>query len=420
MIDMPALIRVEQQFSRERIDNIRSEVLAQLGQMEDAVRPGDKIAIAVGSRGIANLALIVRTVVDWVKSRQGEPFIVPAMGSHGGGVAKEQEKILERLGITRSRVGAPIKSSMETVTLPQGEGEHPVYMDRNAYEADGTIVINRVKVHGDFFGEIESGLMKMCAIGLGKHKLALQIHGRGINRLEAEFVKAARRMIKTANIRLGIAVLENAYHETMIIKALPPDRFEEEEKKLLRIYKSIMPRLPVDELDILIVDEIGKDVSGAGMEPKIVGRLRSGFKEPEKPKIRYIVTTDLTDASCGNACGVGLADFITRKLLNKIDLDSTNENVITSGCVEQGRIPIIARDDRQAVEFAIRALGDMPAAQMRITRIKNTLCMSELYMSANLAGELAGNPAVTSVGKREATQFVPGGRSLICFDQLGG
>lgn len=415
MIQIPPFLRVTQAFHRDKIPDVAQEVMDQLRGTGIRIAPGSRIAIAVGSRGIAQLPVIVRTVVTWVRSQGGLPFLVPAMGSHGNGEARAQAQILESLGISEVTVGAPVYSSMEVVELPGDGLENHVYMDRCAYEADGTIVINRIKIHGDFSGETESGLLKMCVIGLGKHAQALEIHQYDISRLREMIVRTARQVIRHGNLLLGVGVVENAYHEPMLIRALRPYQFEEEEARLLRRYKEIMPQLPVSELDVLIVDEIGKEISGAGMETKIVGRLRSGAPEPEKPRIRYIVTTDLTAASHGNACGVGIADFITRRLFDKIDLAVTNENIITCRCVEQGRIPIIAEDDRQAVEYAIRSLGKLPPDGPRMIRIKNTLHMEELYVTPNLIPAVRACPAVQSVGDAPVPLFEPDARHMKKF-----
>lgn len=417
-MDIPLFVKVEQSFCGEQINNIEADLFQQLEQSGVSIPSGASIAIAAGSRGIANIPLIVKTVVAWVKSRGGVPFIIPAMGSHGNGIAAEQKKILEGLGITEEYVGAPIRSSMEVVELPQGQLPNRVYMDRYAYQAYGTIVINRIKVHGDFSGETESGLLKMCAIGLGKHRQALAIHQFDISMLRQLIVGTARQILRYGNLLLGIGVIENAYHETMELRVLRPEQFEDEEKRMLRRYKEIMPSFPVDTFDILIVDEIGKDISGAGMETKIVGRLRSGAAEPEKPQIRYIVTTDLTKPSHGNACGVGIADFITKKLFDQIDLDATNENIVTCRCIEQGRIPIIARDDRQAIEFAIRALGKLPPEGPRIIRIKNTLRMETLYVTENLLDAIRGKPEVSSIGVRAVPIFQKDGQDMIPFERM--
>lgn len=415
---IPKLYKVQQTFCNDLVENVREEVLNKLADSGVTVNKGASIAIAVGSRGIANIPLIVKTVADWVRGQGGSPFIVPAMGSHGNGIAEEQKKILEGLGITEEYTGTPIHASMEVVELPNGNMSNRVYMDKNAYCADGTIVINRIKIHGDFFGETESGLLKMCTIGLGKHKQALEIHSYDISRLRELIVGSARQILKHGNIMLGIGVIENAYHQTMEVCAIRPEQFETEEIRMLARYKQIMPKLPLDNIDVLIVDEIGKEISGAGMETKIVGRLRSGAAEPDKPKIRYIVTTDLTDASHGNACGVGIADFISRRLFNKIDLAATNENIVTCRCIEQGRIPIIAEDDRQAVEFAIRALGKLPETGPRIVRIKNTLRMEKLYATANILDEISHNPWVTGIGSKGYDIFRDNDRNLIPFDEI--
>ena len=413
------LVQVKQVFNREHLDDVSAEVYKQLNESTVSIHSGDSIAIAVGSRGIANIPLIVKTTVDWIRQQGGVPFIVPAMGSHGNGIAEEQKKILEGLGVTEEFIGAPIRASMDVVELPRGPMPNPVYMDKLAYQASGTIVINRIKIHGDFFGETESGLLKMCTIGLGKHKQALTIHGYDISRLRELLVGTAKQVIKHGNLILGIGIVENAYHETMEIRALKPENFEAEEIKMLRHYKEIMPKLPVEDFDILIVDEIGKEISGAGMETKIVGRLRSGAEEPKTPSIRYIVTTDLTEASHGNACGVGIADFITKRLFDKIDLAATNENIVTCRCIEQGRIPIIAEDDRQAVEFAIRSLGNLPPEGPRIIRIKNTLRMDELFMTENLVDTARKCAAVSEIGTRKVSLFKEQERDLIPFEELG-
>lgn len=421
MVKIPELIPVQQQFYSERIADVALRVTEQFHKSGIQIRPGSRIAIAVGSRGIANLPLIVRSTVNWVREQGGEPFLIPAMGSHGNGIASEQASILRGLGVTEAFVGAPICASMDVVELPGDGLENHVYMDRNAYEADGTIIINRIKIHGDFVGETESGLLKMSVIGLGKHKQALELHRYDISHFRDLLVATARQVIRHGNLIAGVGIIENAYHETMELKVLRPEEFEQEEIQMLRRYKQIMPQFPVDEFDILIVDEIGKEISGAGMETKIVGRLRSGAPEPEKPKIRYIVTTDLTSASHGNACGIGIADFITRRLFDKIDLLATNENIITCRCVEQGRVPIIAIDDRQAVEYAVRSLGNQKPEEIRMIRIKNTLQMDKLLVSPNLLAEVRKSPNVVQVGATSRAIFEGEARQMTAFKiQYGG
>ena len=417
-LKIPRLVCVEQTFSRDRVENVGAEVLRQMDQTGVEIRPGASIAIAAGSRGIANIALVVKAVVDWVRKRGGEPFIVPAMGSHGNGIAEEQRKILEGLGIIENFVGAPIRASMEVVELPGDGLANRVYMDKNAFGADGTIVINRIKSHPDFTAETESGLMKMCSIGLGKHTQALEIHKSEIGELQRTIVSTARQIIRHGNLLMGIALVENAYHETMLVRALRPHQFEEEEKKLLRRYKEICPKFPVSEFDILIVDEVGKEISGSGVESKIIGRLRSGAEEPKEPRIRYIIAMDLTEASHGNACGMGLVDFTTRRLFDKIDFAATNENIVTCRCIDQGRMPLIAQDDRQAVEFALRAMGRIPTEGPRVVRIKKYLRMDRIYMTRNLLKEASKSPNVTRIGTKEVDIFKGDERKLLSFELL--
>ncbi len=414
----PQLVSVEQTFCCDHIPNVRSRLFEEMERSGVEIRPGATIAIAVGSRGIANIPLVVKTVVDWVRDKGGVPFLIPAMGSHGNGDAQAQKQILEGLGVTEEYTGAPIRSSMEVVELPSDGLPNHVYMDKNAYQADGTIVINRIKSHPDFTAETESGLMKMCTIGLGKHKQALEIHKCEIQVLQKTIVATARQVIRHGNLIMGIALLENAYHQTMDIQALRPVQFEEAEKQMLRRYKEISPQFPVDEFDILIVDEVGKEISGSGMETKIVGRIRSGSQEPVRPRIRYIIATDLTPASHGNACGMGLVDFMPRRLFDKIDIDATNENIVTCRCIEQGRMPLITRDDRQAVEFALRAMGNIPPDGPRVVRIQNTLRMDKLYMTRNLLELAARSPNVTCIGKCEVPLFRGDQRTLIPFGDL--
>lgn len=417
-LTIPKLVCVEQAFCRDRVEDVRAEVLQQMDQTGVEIPQGASIAIAAGSRGIANIALVVKTVVEWVRGKGGNAFVIPAMGSHGNGIAEEQKKILEGLGITEEYIGAPIRASMEVVELPGDGLPNRVYMDKTAYEADGTIVINRVKSHPDFTAETESGLMKMCTIGLGKHTQALEIHKCEIWELQKTIVTTARQVIRHGNLIMGIALVENAYHETMIVRAVRPQQFEEEEIKLLKRYKEVSPKFPIDEFDILIVDEVGKEISGSGMESKIIGRLRSGSEEPKEPRIRYILTTDLTPASHGNACGLGLVDFITRRLFDKIDIAATNENIVTCRCIEQGRMPLITQDDRQAVEFALRAMGRIPPEGPRVVRIKNTLRMDRLYMTRNLLDKASQSPNVTRIGSNEVDIFQGDERRLFPFEVL--
>ncbi|MGC8971588.1 MAG: DUF2088 domain-containing protein [bacterium] len=388
-MEIPRLIKVRQFFKRERIEDIEGKVREEISKLEISIKPGSEIAIAVGSRGIRNIDRIVKATVEMIKALGGKPFIVPAMGSHGGATAEGQKELLEGYGIKENLIGAPIRSSMDVVELPSDGLKNKVFMDKIAYSADGTVIINRVKPHTDFHGDIESGLLKMCVIGLGKHRQAIEIHRFGTYGLKYLIPPTAKRIIEYGNIIFGIGIVENAYDETMIVEAVKPEDFEEADKRLLNIARENMPSLPVDRLDLLIVDEMGKDISGAGMDTNIIGRIYiDGESEPERPKITRIVVTDLTENTHGNAIGIGLADFTTKKLFSKIDFNATYQNAVTSTFVLRGKIPIIAEDSRTAIEWALRTCGPIDIEDAKIIRIKNTLTLSELYVSQSVIDEI--------------------------------
>lgn len=396
----PKMFKIRQYFNDEHIVDIEGEVRKQILSSGISIRPGARIAIAAGSRGVANIHRIVKATVDWVKEMGGEPFVIPAMGSHGGATEEGQKAVLEGYGITREYVGAPILSSMEVVELPQGNLINKVYMDKYAYAADGTIVINRIKVHTDFHGPTESGLMKMCVIGLGKHKQALEIHRYGVYGLRELIPPTARQVLKHGNIILGIGVVENAYDETAVIRALKPGEIEKEEIKLLDYNRRNMPSIPVDRIDVLIVDEMGKNISGTGMDTNIIGRLKiKGSPEPEKPMVTNIVAADLTEESHGNALGMGMADFITRKFADKIEFKSTYENTITSTFLERAKMPIVGETSKLAVKYALMTCGPVDAEKAKIVRIKNTLKLDELYVSEALLEELKKDKKIEIIGE---------------------
>ena len=395
----PPLTTIRQRLSSAKIEDVAQAVQSELIDSKVHIQAGQRIAIAVGSRGIADLLVIVREIVAWVKGHEATPFIVPAMGSHGGATADGQRAVLEGLGITERAVGAEIRSSLEVVELDRGILEVPVYIDRLAHQADGIIVVNRVKPHTSFHGPHESGLMKMMAIGLGKHAQALAIHRFGVDGLRDLMPRVARQVIRQANILLGVGVVENAYDQTLQVRALLPHEIPTIEPTLLELARANMPALPTDDLDILIIDEMGKNISGLGADPNVIGRLKiRGQVEPDRPRIKLIVVRDLSEASHGNAAGVGLADIITRALFDKIDFDATYENVLTSTFTERAKVPIIAETDREALTFAIRALGVVGPAGVRVARIHNTLKLDTLQVSPPVLEELASNPAITTIG----------------------
>ena len=401
--------KIRQQFACESIADIEQTVHQQVtSKLKIPARAS--IAITVGSRGINNIARLAKATVEAVRAKGGNPFIIPAMGSHGGATAEGQLEILASYDVSEETMGCEIRSSMEVVKL-EGNLEMSVFMDKHAYESDGVILLNRIKPHTAFHGEFESGLVKMSVIGLGKERLASEIHTYGIYGLKTLLPQAGRLVIGSGKIILGIGIVENAYDETAIIEALTPPEILTREPELLAMAKDLMPSFPLNELDVLIVDQIGKNISGSGMDPNIIGRMRiNGEPDPEFPKVKVIVITDLTDPSHGNACGIGLADVTTRRLLNKVDWDATYMNAVTSGFYEHSMLPVVAETDRQAFEWGIRASHD-PHQPKRIVRIKDTLHVSEMYVSEAALEEVKDRVEII----REAGDLFDEQGALIAF-----
>ena len=382
-------IKIKQHFEDQKIqkiDNVLENVLKKFNDLEFS---GKNIAIAVGSRGINNIALIIKTVVNYFQESGAKPFIFPAMGSHGGATAKGQAKILESYGITENSMNCPIKSSMEVVEIDNTGLENKLYMDKYAYNSDGIFLINRIKPHTSYHANYESGLVKMIVIGVGKHKQALEIHQHGTYGLKVLNPKSANRILSTGKIIGGIAIIENAYDETMIIKALQKDEIMTQEPELLKIAIENMPKLPIKNIDILIVDKIGKNISGVGMDPNIIGRRRVfGEEEPEYPNIKEIIIDDISEESHGNALGIGLADLITEKLYKKINFQAMYENAFTSGFHERAKVPIIAKSINETLKYAFRACGKPNNRELKIIRIKDTLHLGEIYVSETVINDI--------------------------------
>jgi hypothetical protein len=385
--------KIRQQFDSTALANIEQTVSEQVGAKLN-ITPGARIAITAGSRGVANIARITKAIVDAVKAKDGVPFIIPAMGSHGGATGEGQREILESYGISEETMGCPVRASMDVVELDGGGLELSVFMDKHAFDADGVILVNRIKPHTAFHGEFESGLIKMSVIGLGKERQASALHSFGIYGLKTLMPKVGRRILETGKILLGVGIVENAYDETAIIEAMTPAEILIREPELLDIAKGLLPSFPLKEIDVLVIDQIGKNISGSGMDPNIIGRMRiRGEAEPEFPAIKVIAVTDLTEASHGNACGIGLADVVTRRLVNKVDWDATYMNGVTSGFYEHFMLPIVAATDAQALEWGVRASHD-PHKPKKIVRITDTLHLGEMYVS-DAALELVGGKVET-------------------------
>jgi len=406
----PELIPIRQKFPDDRVDDPAEAVTQQLRELDVPIAPDSRVAIAVGSRGIDSLAVIVRAAVSHVKQRGGVPFVVPAMGSHGGATAEGQREVLCGYGITEQSVGAPIHSSMEVAELPSGDLPVGVFMDRRAWGSDGVILINRIKPHTDYHGPYESGLVKMAVIGLGKHRQALEIHRYGVHGLRDLIPQCAKVILESEKILCGIGIVENAHDKACLIEALPGDQVLTREPTLLEQARQRMPSLPVEDIDVLVIDRMGKDISGCGVDPNIIGRIRiQGEQEPDSPRIKSIVVTDLTDASHGNALGTGLADVITRRLYEKIDLDVTYENAYTSSFLERAKLPVIAPTAAQALDFALRSCGAIPAGEERIIWIRDTLHLCELYVSAIVLREVSPSPEIETAGEPVAMFDSEGG-----------
>ena len=394
------LTKIRRQFEHEQLADVDALVTGELDCLRPALRPGARIAIAVGSRGIANLAAIVSATVGFVKAAGAQPFIVPAMGSHGGATAAGQAEMLAGLGVTAETVGAPVCSSMETVELSTGDSEMRLFMDRHAYESDGVILVNRIKPHTDYHGPYESGLAKMVVIGLGKHDQPMEIHRFGVRGMKELMPAAAKRLFATGKILGGVAIVENACHQTMLVRALPADRIMAEEPGLLASATAHMPKLPVERIDVLVIDRIGKNISGVGIDTNIIGRMGiRGEPEPDSPNIDAIVVADVTPESHGNALGIGLADVITRKLFNAIDFEAMYENAYTATFLERVKVPVVAADEREAFKYALRSCGVLEPGRERIVRIRDTLSLEELYVSDAVLEELDVGGGIEVLGQ---------------------
>jgi len=406
-ITIPKMIPVRQIFERDKIDNVSLAVKCVLNQekIKSTINPEMRIAITCGSRGITNLSLILREICNFVKERGGQPFIVPAMGSHGGATAEGQRKILEDKGVTEKYCGCPIFSSMETIEIgrtPEGE---PVFLDKFAASSNGIILVGRIKPHTDFQARYESGLMKMMAVGLGKQKGAESVHKKGPDYVGSQVALLGSYVLEKSPILFGIGLVENAYDETKIIKALAKDEIKEEEPQLLKQAYRSMARILFKNMDLLIVDEIGKEISGTGADPNVTGRFATNCKKEGVSEASKLIFLDLTKATDGNAVGVGLCDITTLRLYNKIDFVKTYANSITSTILSASKIPVITENDRQAVRLGIYSSNCTDMSGIKIVRIKNTMELSEIFISEALLSEAQQNPQIEILEAAQDMRF---------------
>ena len=386
-VRFPQFFRVRQGFPRPRVTDLHAAVQAELERVgvREELRPGETVAITAGSRGIAGIPAILRAAVECLHNLGAKPFIVPAMGSHGGATAEGQRDLLARYGITEQACGCPIRSSMHTVVLGNAPQRFPVHFDRHAFEADHVIVCGRIKLHTDFRGELQSGLAKMLLVGLGKHAGAQVYHRAFQDHSFDEIAESVAPMIlATGKIAAGLAIIENAYEEVAQVEAVPIGQLLEREKELLVVAQALMPRLPFEEADLLIVDEIGKNISGTGMDTNIIGRKTSDHagKSQEKPWIKRIFVRRLSSSTAGNATGIGLAEFTTESLVDEINFEATRLNCVASGHVTAGMLPLRYKSDADAIEAALATIGLVEPKHAKVLWIRNTLRLVEVECSA--------------------------------------
>jgi hypothetical protein len=415
---LPDFFRVEQKVYAPGLGDVETATRVALAKLPPTkfIRHGMKVAVGAGSRGISNYASIVRVVCQELKRLGAEVFIVPAMGSHGGATAVGQLEVLTSSGITESAMEVPLRSSMEVVELARA-GPFIVYQDRTAAEADAIVLVNRIKPHTDFHGSIESGLMKMAAIGLGKQKGAHQFHVASSRLGHAQaLLTVAREVLKSGRIAFGIGIIENQLHQTAQIVAVPAAQIEQEEMHLLEEARRLMPRLPFQDVDLLMLDEMGKNLSGTGMDTNVIRREIDGsFLKPAVNAVRRIYVRSLHAHSHGNAAGIGLADFVHDRLLNAMDAKVTWMNVISSLTPVNARVPIHFSSDREALAAAMQTLGYPNGKEAKVLWIKNTLSCQTLLASEAYREEARTRDDLVALGEPEPLAFDAGGDLVPVF-----
>ncbi len=395
-MNYPRIAEITQRLIDTRVADIDAAIAEEMKRvgLADRVKPGARVGITAGSRGITDMIAVLRGTVGEVKKVGARPVIIPSMGSHGGATAEGQTEMLESLGVTEESVGAPIVSSMDVVDLGKTEEGIPVVVSKDAMACDGVIVVNRIKPHTEFFGRIESGLTKMMVIGLGKHQGAIYAHSWAVRfGYERTLISCGHHIIEHAPITLGIGIVENGFGQAARIAATTPENFIDEEARLLELARETCPHLPFDKLDILVVDESGKEISGTGLDTKVIGRIMNIYEPPlEHPHITRIVLRDLTEKSHGNGLGVGLVDFVTQRVADKLNRDYTDVNCVTAVTPEKGRLPIVGKTDRMAVDYAFASAGPVTDKDVRLCWIRNTMTLDRMYVSEALLDEVKAHP----------------------------
>jgi len=414
------MLRVKQKFEAPTLEDIPAAVRAEVQSLalDSKVTAGESVAISVGSRGIANIALIIKSLVEELKALGLEPFLVPAMGSHGGGVAEAQQAIIEGYGVTEEYTGAPIKASMETVQVGETEDGVPVFFDKYAYEADHVAVVGRIKPHTDFVGEIESGLHKMMLIGLGKHKGAALYHQAIVHYSFDRIIRSVgQTVVDKCGVLLGLGLVENQYDKTALIKGVGAEELVEREKELLILAKKWMPRLPFETVDLLIVDEIGKNISGAGMDTNVVGRKfhDNHAAEKEYPKVTRILVRGLTEETHGNASGIGTAEYAHKRAIEEMDREITYINCMTGNHPSGAHIPLYFDTDRICIDRALETVGLVEPENAKVLRIHNTLELAEVLVSEAYLPEVEKRDDLEVIGEAEDMLFDANGDLPLTF-----
>ncbi|UCH49498.1 MAG: DUF2088 domain-containing protein [Betaproteobacteria bacterium] len=407
-IPLPRMVHVRQKFQMPRLESVSATVIEEFNKPEvrEKVKPGMTIAVGVGSRGVNNIAECAKTVIAELKSLGAKPFIFPAMGSHGGATAEGQKEVLDGYGVTEDFVGCPVKSSMEVVEIAKADDGMPVYLDKQAAGADAIALICRVKPHTNFRAPIESGIVKMLTIGMGKITGATTLHTYGMDMFGELLPKTAQIIMDKKNFLFGVGMVENAADETAIIEVVPQEEVFEREPVLQAKAKELMPRLQFDEIDVLLVEKIGKNISGSGMDPNITGRNCRFIEWDMKPFVKKIAVLGLTPETHGNATGLGAADVITMKLYKEIDIGKTYANIITSTYLDGGAIPIIMNTDQEAIQLAVKTVVRVKPEDTKIVRIATTLDVVDIHVSEPMLPFIEANPSMFEiVGDPEPFKF---------------
>lgn len=405
-VPIPRMARVRQIFDRQHLDDIPSEMAAQFDRAEvkDSVRTGMRVAVTAGSRGIANLALIIRETVAFLKRQGAQPFVIPAMGSHGGATAEGQLAVIREYGVTPEYVGCPVIATMDVLQIGALEDGRPIYINRLAAEADGIVTLNRIKAHTAFRGRYESGTMKMLTIGLGCQKGAEVCHRQGIEKLGVNVEKFAFGILKNARVLLGVGIVENACDQTAMVRVMTGEELPRKEAELLKIAKARMACIKLPRVDVLIVDRIGKDISGEGMDPNITGRwivpgIRGGIEAVR------VGVLDVTDATLGNVVGLGMADVCSRRVVEKMSRENTYPNSLTSTVTSLCRIPMYFDTHRETIQAAIKMTPGRAPEEITMIRIRDTLSMGEIEASENLLDQISGREDMEILGEPRKMAF---------------